>query len=517
MAIDPREKVGRNDPCPCGSGKKYKKCHGRATEPRPLSATKTDIDSYSTLEQHSRRGKLLTPPLAQIPKLNPISWMNHRLPEMLWAVLLVGHLPREQALGSFRQLANYIFSLPESDRFGQVTHSCLALLPRTRLAAVVDVISSQKEHSEVLRPLLLLKDLPAAGTWREVLGGSPSSSSWELLAHAVARTLFHQSQESTDCRWARVIAKMAAGELILPDEDARELADYPRRGDMRKVRPSIRATEATLSSAPDQSPGEWPTLFWNQCLRETPCFPLGAEVPNARPLAGTTVDRVREVYQGLRKHCAETTETTAVDARHDAVFGLALYCLALAEQLLRVGNCHMVTARTALRTVVECYVTLAYLVKKNNQELWKSYRAFGAGQAKLAFLKLSRTDDQTASVDLNTLESLANEDTWQEFLQIKLGDWESADLRKRSEEAGVKAIYDRFYSWASAYTHGHWYAVRDSVFDTCGNPLHRLHRVPRDLPRTLPDVIPDACEIVDKILALVSEAYPTFSPRITIN
>jgi preprotein translocase subunit SecA len=23
------KKVGRNDPCPCGSGKKYKKCHGR--------------------------------------------------------------------------------------------------------------------------------------------------------------------------------------------------------------------------------------------------------------------------------------------------------------------------------------------------------------------------------------------------------------------------------------------------------------------------------------------------------
>jgi preprotein translocase subunit SecA len=23
------KKVGRNDPCPCGSGKKYKNCHGR--------------------------------------------------------------------------------------------------------------------------------------------------------------------------------------------------------------------------------------------------------------------------------------------------------------------------------------------------------------------------------------------------------------------------------------------------------------------------------------------------------
>jgi uncharacterized protein YecA (UPF0149 family) len=26
----PELKVGRNDPCPCGSGKKFKHCHGRA-------------------------------------------------------------------------------------------------------------------------------------------------------------------------------------------------------------------------------------------------------------------------------------------------------------------------------------------------------------------------------------------------------------------------------------------------------------------------------------------------------
>ncbi|MDP2791455.1 MAG: SEC-C metal-binding domain-containing protein, partial [Rectinemataceae bacterium] len=27
--VRPGEKIGRNDPCPCGSGKKYKHCHGR--------------------------------------------------------------------------------------------------------------------------------------------------------------------------------------------------------------------------------------------------------------------------------------------------------------------------------------------------------------------------------------------------------------------------------------------------------------------------------------------------------
>ncbi|HEX7776475.1 MAG TPA: SEC-C metal-binding domain-containing protein [Parvibaculum sp.] len=32
MGTKPRTvvKIGRNDPCSCGSGKKYKKCHGAA-------------------------------------------------------------------------------------------------------------------------------------------------------------------------------------------------------------------------------------------------------------------------------------------------------------------------------------------------------------------------------------------------------------------------------------------------------------------------------------------------------
>ena len=29
VPADDVPKVGRNDPCPCGSGKKYKQCHGR--------------------------------------------------------------------------------------------------------------------------------------------------------------------------------------------------------------------------------------------------------------------------------------------------------------------------------------------------------------------------------------------------------------------------------------------------------------------------------------------------------
>jgi len=28
QTVSAGQKVGRNEPCPCGSGKKYKKCHG---------------------------------------------------------------------------------------------------------------------------------------------------------------------------------------------------------------------------------------------------------------------------------------------------------------------------------------------------------------------------------------------------------------------------------------------------------------------------------------------------------
>jgi preprotein translocase subunit SecA len=33
QAVRSGPKVGRNDPCPCGSGKKYKKCHGTGDQP----------------------------------------------------------------------------------------------------------------------------------------------------------------------------------------------------------------------------------------------------------------------------------------------------------------------------------------------------------------------------------------------------------------------------------------------------------------------------------------------------
>ena len=76
---------------------------------------------------HTRSGKVLSPPL-----LTPVSafhsWLDERLPEILWAVLIVGQLPRDDALAVFRDAASYLSRLPEEQRFPEVTHSALAKL-----------------------------------------------------------------------------------------------------------------------------------------------------------------------------------------------------------------------------------------------------------------------------------------------------------------------------------------------------------------------------------------------------
>ena len=443
------------------------------------------------------------------------SWIRERLPESLWAILLVVHLPREEALDVFRCVAKYISELTEENKFSDVTHTALSNLPSQQLDDVLSIITASPEQKEVLLPLLLFNNLPGREAWVRALGDDVGDL-WEPLMDAVARTLDHQSQESTDCRWLKLLCLVVAGKLHLrSQEEVSYILRYPDYGNMQMVRPIIRSAELVTSLA-DPKPVEWAARFWGECLAQTPCFPLNPDVTGDILSAGTTTQRLDEVYNLLAKHAYETRTTSDIDARHDTVLGVGLYSLGMLQELLRVGNCHSIIGRTALRTIVECYITLAYLAKKDNADLWQSYRVFGAGQSKLAFLKLEESGVKPSFVNVQMLEQLANEDMWLEFQSINLGHWEKTNLRQMSEMAGVKADYDQFYNWSSTFTHGHWGAVRDAVFETCGNPLHRLHRIPRQSVRVLPDVIPDSCQLVDKILDLVSQLYPQFPHRVSL-
>ena len=98
---------------------------------------------------------------------------------------------------------------------------------------------------------------------------------------------------------------------------------------------------------------------------------------------------------------------------------------------------------------------------------------------------------------------------------LDLGNWAGSDLRKMSEEAGVKPIYDKYYAWPSGFVHGQWAAVRDTAFDLCLNPLHRLHRIP-SVPRIdMGSVAVDSLKLSNLLLDQLNKAYPSFKRRLS--
>jgi hypothetical protein len=336
--------------------------------------------------------------------------------------------------------------------------------------------------------------------------------------NGVARTLHHHSQEATDCQWVSLYFRIASGQFMLPTEELiREITEYPNFGDQRKVRPSIRSSEINLCNFYKFETG-WSEKFWDQCFHETPCrLPLDQEGSGSSSSEiGITLEAVDQLAECLAKHSRSSIQTTRVDPKHDTIFGTAFFCLGILRELIKFRSSESILARMGLRTILECYVTLAYLLKKNDEALWKSYRVYGAGQGKLAFLKIDESSEHPAYVSIDTLKALANEDQWQEFLQIDIGHWNKSNLRAMSENAGVKADYDRYYSWPSAYVHGHWGAIRSAIYATCLNPLHRLHRVPLMHARPLDCVIPDVIRLINKIVALVDNSFPTFEIRLRV-
>jgi len=463
------------------------------------------------IAKHTRRGKELLPPFAASmgDKMSFTSWMDNRLPEMLWAVLIVASVDRDSALDQFRRLLGFIGEHEQRARFSDITMSGIARLDPVLRKEFIAFMIESSVAAQALVTLRLFESLPAKDSWEELLPtGDPDV---RLLMNAVGTTLWHQSQKATDCRWVRLMAWVMSGKFKIPAEMAEQWFKYPNEGDQRAVRPSIRAAEGGLEALerPDLT---WPNGFWKEAWQHTRCLALVEK--GSPPPSKDTVTRqaISSISERLREHWESTHSTTAIDPKHDAVFGMAFYSLRILEELMGIGIGTSVLGRLGLRTICEVRINLRYLLSKDEEGLWKKWRKYGAGQAKLNALKFDDTVEPPKHIDVESIELIAGEDIWEEFLTINLAGWSGLDLRRLSERSKLKDVYDRHYSWMSGYTHGMWGPVRESCYQTCGNPLHRFHRYPER--RSLNDTVDDAASLIDDILDDLGRAYPSFPHRL---
>jgi hypothetical protein len=270
--------------------------------------------------------------------------------------------------------------------------------------------------------LLLFDALPARESWKTAL--SESEPDVESLMAAVGATLWHQSQEATDCRWLRVMAQVISGRFHIPADLAKEWFGYPNEGDQRSVRPSIRAAEIAPTSV-EQPDLTWPHAFWDEAWKHTPCLALRKPIDEAEIEVVVTRARIREVTEQLRAYWETTHSTTGIDARHDAVFGTAFYALALLDELMGIGIANSILGRVGLRTIFEGRINLHFLLQRADESLWKKWRSFGAGQAKLSSLNstipLSHRNTSTLKASSTSRMKMSGKNLSRSIWQLGVG------------------------------------------------------------------------------------------------
>ena len=483
---------------------------------RKNKAKRNDRRTWTPIDRHQRQGNQLVPPWIRLAEtLEFTHWTHDRLPEMIWAGLIRTSLGQENTLHYFRQIISFIQTHERKPELYDLSLSGIAKLDAPLREDLIDFITAPPEVGPALSTMLWFKDLPARNDWSSRLpNGQPDVN---LLTVAVADMLYHQSPAATDCRWLRLMGLLTGNKLSVATKVrhlAEEWINYP--ADYDRVQATVRAAEGGITNLTEEFPDHtWPESFWADAWENTECVLF--EPTTAEDARQTTLTRGRigAVLESLEHHWAETHSTTRIDAKHDAVFGMAFYSLRILNETMGIGISTSVLARLALRTILETRVNLAYLLKQDDQQLWDKWRRYGAGQAKLNALKFQDLVEPPAYIDLESLEAIATEDVWQEFLTVNLGSWNNSDLRRTSDRAGIKDVYDQYYPWTSSYSHSMWGAVRESCYQTCANPLHRLHRYPKMQP--LEDCLQDTALLVDQVLHQLDHAYPAFEHRLLEN
>jgi len=462
------------------------------------------------LLSHKKVGKELQSGFAQISdKVTFSSWSNERLPEMLWAAIIRVIKDQDFAISEFRRVISFVAEHEQKEQLSELTISAISNLDEPLREEFIQYLLSDSVTASALSVLTLFEQLPAKESWLKFLPDIEPDI--DILMKAIGMCLPHQSQEATDCRWLKVMLQVVSGKLHAPREMVELWINYPYESDMRSIRPLIRASEINQNPFIQQDL-TWSNNFWDSAWINTPCIKLPVAKENSFEDVKFFSSDIYELRSKLEEHWHDTHSTTAIDAKHDGIFGIAFYVLTILDELLSSGVNTGILGRLALRTILESHINLRYLLNKGDEELWKKWRTYGAGQAKLNALRFDELMDAPKYINTQTIEGIAGEDLWEEFINIELGSWSGSDLRKMSEKAGVKPAYDKYYSWTSGYSHIAWGAIRETSFETCGNPLHRLHRYPKKSP--LPDTLHDAAGLINEILEDLNSVYPTFKAKI---
>lgn len=484
---------------------KSKRIRQKGFEDRNLSL----IKEHKIKKENGK--KKMVPPLMQIEGVHLVSWADDKLPNMLWAALILEALPREEALNLFRRvIAKARNFINREDVF--IQHTDLAKLTEVDFDTIMSDVLKHKKVTEALSNLLLFEELPDRLHWERHIQKNNENKGYDL-PKAIFPCLDAKSQETTDIAWLKVSFMVVQQRIYFPAPEATkdghdlvaEICGYPNVGDMCAVRPSIRCFEQAIQI--NEETKAWADTFWSLCWEGSDPYPTrdfrSKRMYDTKPIINELIARQQRIEENFYR----TSSYKLSDARHYLMHMLVSYVLYQCIAICR-GDIHRrAESIILLRVMAETVLTFSYLYKRDQDELWTSYEEYGRGKAKEAFIKCLEMDEVPRFVDMKELDMLVNEVRWLEFQSIDLSHWDKTNLRKMSEECGLKVLYDKYYIIPSAYIHAHWTALDSLLLCFNLNPLHRHKKIMFGMNLRYKSTIYDALVLLNSGLEIFNREY----------
>lgn len=476
--------------------------------------------NLSHISDLNNKSGSLTSGWNSIPNGKSVSWMEDAIPNYLWAILLAGNLPREDTLHLFRSVINRAATRHLTD--SSITMLELPNINPDDKLYIFEEILMNPAAKRILSALNFLECLPDKIFWNTTYDILPENESIDILAKGVYESLDHQSQSATDVRWLFLMYEIVARQkMILTGEPSglfQYFLEYPNKGDMRSVRPMIRSAEIAfraMNSEGNKKIRQFNIEFWKECFDRTPCLIPKPIIQNKLDVQELTVDATAIYLEVVNSFKMNNSD---FDAKREVVYGSIMYAFTVYLEIISYKNYFRIAGTSLLRILVEIYINLKYLTHRQDATLWEKFYKYGIGKCKQIFLKSIEKEDNELPeyINVENLYNYASENGWIEMQDIDLGDWGKTSLRDRAIESSIKDFYDKHYDFLSAFSHGQWGALRQTVFTTCMNPLHKVHIVPKISPSIgIESVHIEATKIMNLLLELLNQNYPPFKPRFT--
>ena len=483
----------------------------KAKSNKGSSSNKLQRTQISDISSHKREKKKLIPPFMQAKNITTQSWMNDRFPDTLWIAMLFVEMGREETFRLFSNLTNYFQS--RKDLQGDITFTGIAGLDETTQKEVMKIVLTE-ESKKIFKHLHIVDSIPSKDIWIPSKNDLPDyDRAWQFLGKCIS-SRNKEDIISVDCMYLKLICKAVTGKMVFSDKVksiVEELRKYPNNPNPEEMFPRIRSMEGIFSKLEESSDRRWINTFWKEFYQNSQCFPNIPIISKFKAGYSALNERnLEKLYEEIGGIYLESLPNTGVEAKHDTLFGVALFIIKLAQEIIQ-KNKDNILGVMGIRTIAEAIINLKYLLFKNEKELWQKYRDYGTGQAKLIFLKNYKDKKPPHYLPIDNFERIAEEDKWGELVPVDLGDWSGEGLRKRSISSKTEDIYNDYYHWPSCLSHAHWNAIRYTVFDTCINPTHRQHRIPKFYSIKFKTVEYDLGVLVNILISTLNDKLATKS------